>query len=213
MNLIQKVLSFKNIIFDLGGVIIDLEVERTVLAFAELAGKSPSQIRENYHQQPEFIEFEMGNITEQQFRLAVNKIFGLQAADSEIDRCWNAMLVDLPKAKLELLIQLKEQFRVSLLSNTNSIHIEYVNKKMIPVVYPITSLDYFFHYTHYSHLMRKRKPGAEIFKQLLAENEFDPKQTIFLDDNSDNIKTADSLGIQTKLVEHPDQVFQFFNHL
>ena len=190
-----------------------MDVERTFLAFAKLSARSQQQIRNVYPQRAEFLAYEKGEITDQQFRSAVKDIFDSQVSDDEIDKCWNAMLVDLPVSKLDLLRGLKKNYTVSLISNTNGIHIDYVNTRMLPANTGFAVLDDYFHFAYYSHVVRKRKPEPEIFIQVLEENNFQPSQTIFLDDNSENIKAAASLGLQTKLVDYPNQVFEFFNEL
>ena len=81
---------------------------------------------------------------------------------------------------------------------------------MLPVQSERLSLSDYFHFPYYSHLLRMRKPNEEIFTYVLDQHSFDPGQTLFLDDNPDNIRTASNLGIQTVLVQHPDQVHDFF---
>lgn len=184
-------------------------MERTIDAFAQLSGKSPVQIETAYTQHLEFYAYEKGELSDHQFRIVLRKIFEITAADDDLDRCWNAMLVDLPKAKLELLEALKEKYTVTVLSNTNNIHLEYINKNMLPVS-SAPSLDFYFHKQYYSHQLGKRKPEPDIYIQLLDETGFDPKQTLFLDDRVENLKAAEALGIQTRQVEHPNQVFDFF---
>jgi putative hydrolase of the HAD superfamily len=84
---------------------------------------------------------------------------------------------------------------------------------MLPKVSEQIKLDAYFHGTYYSHLVGKRKPEPIIFQQVLEENGFVPQETVFLDDNTENIQSAARLGIQTFLVKHPDGVFDFFNTL
>lgn len=213
MAFIEYALTIKNVIFDLGGVIIDLSVERTVHALADLAGKSPAEIYAAYHAHPEFMAYEKGQLTDAQFRTALQQIFNFKASDSSIDRCWNAMLVDLPKGKLDLLTTLKDQFSVAVLSNTNAIHLRYVDEIMLPPVSDFDSLNHYFHLHYYSHHMGKRKPDVEIFEQVLDESHFIPGQTLFLDDNPDNIAAALTLGIRAQQIKHPDDVYELFNTL
>lgn len=206
-------MGLKNIIFDLGGVIIDLSVEKTIHEFAKLSGKTPGQIEQTYQQHREFLEYEKGNLTDHQFREFVQRIFNFKASAEEIDLAWNAMLVDLPKSKLDTLLSLKERFKTSVLSNTNNIHLGYINQNMLPDLASFPSLDHYFHVAYYSHQVKKRKPDAEIFMQVISENGFTPAETIMLDDNVDNIKAAANLGLQTKLIESPNQAVGFLKTL
>lgn len=203
----------KNLIFDLGGVIIDLAPMRTVEAFAVLSGVRPEAVREAYLTGPEFFAYERGEISDMEFRRAVKRLLKFDTADDTFDQAWNAMLVDLPRAKLNLLDNLRHQFRVTLLSNTNNIHLDFVNRQMLPKVSDRLTLDEYFHTPYYSHQMGKRKPDAAIFQQVLQENNFIPEETLFLDDNPENIQAAARLGIQAFLVKHPDEVIHFFNRL
>jgi glucose-1-phosphatase len=119
------------------------------------------------------------------------------------------MLRGLPLNKLQLLLRLKERYQSVLLSNTNNIHLEYINTKLLPA--GETTLDPYFHRAYYSHRMHKRKPDAEIFEQVLHENNFQPHETLFLDDNAENIAGAKKLGIQTVHVITPDLILDYFH--
>lgn len=206
-------MKVKNLIFDLGGVIIDLSPARTVDAFAALSGVGPDDVQKAYKAEPEFFAYERGEISDTEFRAAVQRILSFETTVNEFDRAWNAMLVDLPVSKLKLLEELKHQYTVTLLSNTNNIHIDFVNRVMLPPVSDKTGLNDYVHVPYYSHLMGKRKPDPEIFHQVLEENAFNPSETLFFDDSPENIQAASRLGIQTVLVKHPDQVLKFFNAL
>ncbi len=206
-------MKVKNLIFDLGGVIIDLSPVRTVDAFSALSGVAPDDVRKAYLTELEFFAYERGEISDMEFRTAVQRILSFETTVHEFDRAWNAMLVDLPKAKLNLLDSLRSKFRVTLLSNTNNIHLDFVNQQMLPKVSEQIKLDAYFHGTYYSHLVGKRKPEPIIFQQVLEENGFVPQETVFLDDNPENIQSAARLGIQTFLVKNPDEVFDFFDAL
>ncbi|MBX2963497.1 MAG: HAD family phosphatase [Cyclobacteriaceae bacterium] len=202
--------TFKNLIFDLGGVIIDLSVNRTIQAFCTLSGFTEQQVQQAYGEHPEFFAYERGEISDEQFRASLKRFFSIAASDEAIDHAWNAMLVGLPKAKLELLEQLGNKFSVGVLSNTNNIHLSFVNQQLLPSVSSAASLNDYFHIHYYSHLVGKRKPELEIFEQVLSENGFYPEETLFLDDNKENIEAAEALGIKTFWVKHPDSVFEFF---
>jgi FMN phosphatase YigB (HAD superfamily) len=202
-------MQFRNLIFDLGGVIIDLSVDETVKAFSWLSGLSAQQIYDRYHSHPEFLAYEKGELTDDEFREAVKRIFSFDATVEDFDRCWNAMLLGLPVKKLALLEHLRSGFSLTVLSNTNSIHLRHVDEAILPKVAHGKSLNDYFHHHYYSHLVRKRKPEPEIFIQVLDENRFEPNETLFLDDNADNIKSAKAVGLNAWLVDHPDRVFEY----
>jgi putative hydrolase of the HAD superfamily len=204
-------MAIKNLIFDLGGVILDLSVKDTLESFSTLSGLSLQKAKELFVSSPEFELYEKGAIDDKEFRQFVRKLYNVSVSDDALDKCWNAMLMGLPKSKLDLLLELKKQYNVYLLSNTNNIHLTYINNVIIPPVTGGNSLDDFFHRSYYSHLMGMRKPDAEIFRQVLDDNNLTAGETLFLDDNADNITGAAQVGIQTVHVTHPDLIIEYFN--
>lgn len=203
--------NIKNLIFDLGGVILDLSVASTLESFARLSGMDRARVETLYASTPGFIQYEKGLINDADFRDSVREAFGVNASDTQLDDAWNAMLLGIPIAKLQLLTRLMDKYRVFLLSNTNNIHLQHINNVMMPGVTGDTSLDPFFHKTYYSHIMQKRKPDAEIFEQVLQENNLEPGETLFLDDHPKNIEGAAAVGIQTLHVVSPDLMLTYFH--
>ena len=203
--------SLKNLIFDLGGVILDLSVDHTLESFARLSNLPKDQVQDLYVSTPGFLQYEKGAIDDRAFRDFVRATFSISADDAAIDECWNAMLRGIPEMKLDLLIRLQREFRVFLLSNTNAIHLEYINGVMLAGGSRKRMLDDYFHKAYYSHRMGKRKPDAEIFEQVLEENNLIPEQTLFLDDYAVNIEGAKSLGIKTVHVTSPHLILDYFH--
>jgi len=203
--------AVKNLIFDLGGVILDLSVDTSLSSFANLSGIEKSTVKRLFASSPEFELYEKGGISNEEFRAFVKKLYSIDAPDETLDACWNAMLLGFPKKKLELLETLKVKYNVYLLSNTNDIHLQHINNILLPQVNHHTSLDDFFHRAYYSHRMKKRKPDAEIFEQVLSEGNFVPSETLFLDDNQSNVEGAAKLGIKTVHVVSPDMIFDYFS--
>lgn len=196
------------LIFDLGGVIVDLEPERTLTTFATLANRSVNEITAMYTMHPCFYAFETGRVGEEEFRSEVREIFKINANDTEIDRCWNAMLLGIPSEKLTMLTRLKKQFTTLILSNTNSIHLSYINE----VILKGQSLGAYVHHAHYSHRLGMRKPEREIFEYVLNAHSLIPDQTFFMDDNADNINAAKALGLSAMLIEHPERVTDLYKN-
>jgi putative hydrolase of the HAD superfamily len=202
--------SIKNLIFDLGGVILDLSVDSTLQSFSELAKIDHTTVKKLFISSKGFESYEKGEISDAEFRDFVRKLYNIDASDEKLDACWNAMLLDIPLEKLKLLETLKTKYNVYLLSNTNNIHVHYINTILLPRIEK-TSLDDFFHRSFYSHQMKKRKPDLEIFQEVLDEGNFKPEETLFLDDNSDNVQGAGKLGIKTVHVVNPDMILDYFN--
>lgn len=207
----MSVSSVKNLIFDLGGVILDLSVDHTLESFSSLSGLSKERIQEIYYSEAGFLAYEKGEIDDDAFREFVRKTFSIQADDATIDESWNAMLRGIPPVKLDLLTRLREPFRVFLLSNTNSIHVHHINNVMLRNIPGARNLEHYFDRAYYSHTMGKRKPDAEIFEQVLEENDLDPRETLFLDDYAINIEGANAVGIRTLHVTSPTLILDYFH--
>ena len=203
--------SVKTLIFDLGGVILDLSVAHTLDSFADLSKMPREKVHDLYLSAPGFLDYEKGAIDDRTFRDFVRKTYAISAADQDIDQAWNAMLRGIPAQKLDLLTRLQSEFQVFLLSNTNAIHIQHINEVILPGGKENRTLDSYFHKAYYSHRMRKRKPDAEIFEQVIEENNLLPEQTLFLDDYAINIEGAKAVGIKTVHVTSPNLILDYFH--
>lgn len=201
-------LPYRNLIFDLGGVIINLDPQRTVEAFANLAGMPPEALKP-WMNEPFFHAFEKGAMSDAAFRAQVRQALSVSCADEEIDHAWNAMLLDIPPARLQLLRSLAAHHRLFLLSNTNTIHFRSFQAQ-VKNVSGLDSLQAYFEQTYYSHQLRMRKPDTEIYQHVLADAGLTAAETLFLDDNEANLAGARRVGIQTFHVHHPDAIFSFF---
>lgn len=201
--------GFKNIIFDLGGVILNLSVERTHQAFAQLSGLPVTEIKSRVHHGPFFQDYERGLITDTEFRSHLRETLQINANDAQLDTAWNAMLLDIPHERFSLLERLKKKYQLFLLSNTNEIHRKFFNQ-VVEQSSGKPNIDYYFHYAYFSHVLNLSKPDVAIYQHVLNEQKLLPHQTVFLDDNLDNLTGAARTGLQTFHVQHPNQIFDFF---
>lgn len=186
--------NIQNIIFDLGGVLLDIDYQKTVEEFEKCGIMTFEQEFIQSHQSDFFQQFEKGEKTEEEFYEYVQKIYPLSI--SQIQSCWNAMLLRIPLRRLQILQQLQLHYNTFLLSNTNSIHEKAFNT-MLREVCGFNTLAVFFDKIYYSHHLGMRKPDREIFEFILSENQLNPERTLFIDDSIQHIVTAQSLGIQT----------------
>lgn len=201
--------EIKNIIFDLGGVIINLSVQETYQAFSRLSNISLSEMKILVHSNSFFREYEKGHISDDQFRNELRSFLKVQVSDKELDDAWNAMLLDIPVQRIRLLEKLKSEFNLFLLSNTNNIHLQCFNAQVRQVTGQ-QSLDIYFHQAYYSHLVKMAKPDIEIYQHVIENNKLVPHQTLFLDDNIENLEGAKKAGIQTFHIQYPDLIFSLF---
>jgi putative hydrolase of the HAD superfamily len=203
--------QIKNIIFDLGGVIINLDMPATAKAFTELAQKYEVSQTDFHAEHPVFKEFEIGAISAQSFRNTIKDLLHKNISDAEIDFAWNAMLLDIPAERLALLSALKSKYNTFLFSNTNEIHYHAFNKILFDV-HGYNLLDDFFQKAYYSHIMGKRKPNADSFLQILNENNLHPAETLFLDDTQMHLDGAAQLGIHTQKVTAENSILEILKN-
>lgn len=188
--------KYKNIIFDLGGVLLNIDYSLVTKAFSALGLSNFDELYSKAHQTKLFDLYEKGQISSEAFRNHVKTCFSTLIDDSTIDKAWNAMLLDLPPERLHLLQQLKTGHRIFLLSNTNDIHIQYINN-YLKETFGINDLSGYFEKVYLSYEVGMRKPDAEIFELVLSENNLDPNETLFIDDSIQHIEGAKKLGIHT----------------
>ena len=179
----------KAIIFDLGGVILDISYNETIKKFKEIG---LTNIYTSHSQDHLFNLLETGHIQEDEFLLTLQKMTQ-NVSKEEIKFAWNSMILNLPDKNLKLLSLLKKKFKLFLLSNTNNIHINYF-KEMIGQ----KKWDMFsdvFEKIYFSHKIGVRKPDFLSFQIILDENKLDPQDVFFIDDSSQHINAAKKLEI------------------
>ena len=199
----------KNLIFDFGGVIIDIEPIRVGQSFREMGVKNIEKVHELAVSRGLYLDLEKGLITPAAFRDGMREVSGLKFTDEQIDNAWNSMIINFPRSRFDLLKQLKENYNVYLLSNTNEIHYNYFNKYVINN-FGVKSLDDFFTGCFYSHQMKMRKPDLEIYSKMLETGKINPSESLYIDDLEENILAGRELGIRG-IAHHPDEeVNQYF---
>ena len=185
----------KNIIFDLGQVLLDLDKKRCLDAFSKVSFTTAGKLLEQNERSQFFGAYECGDITSAEFRNAVRDMCTTACSDNERDAIWNSMLVIIPKEKLQLLIELRKNYQICLLSNTNEIHWNYVTTHFFEQqgINPETCFDHIF----LSYKIREKKPSQAIYLKALDEGNMKPEETLFIDDLEENCHAAAALGIQT----------------
>ncbi len=204
--------NIKNIIFDYGNVIFSLDFAKSQEAWKELGIDNANDFYSHKIQDPVFTAFERGDIDAIGFRERIKEITRKpNLTDQQIDHAWNSLLVGIPQGNHELILNLKSKYRTFLLSNINEIHFDHI-MKYLKDDFGFESNDHLFEKIYYSHLLGKRKPEAEIFEQVLMENNLDPAETLFIDDSPQHIEGAKKLGINTYLMTAPDTIKALFKN-
>ncbi len=187
--------GIENIIFDLGGVILDIDYQLTVAEFKKLGIDNFDEIFSQYKQSTLSDNFETGRITELEFYEGIKTISGKNFSFQESKNAWNALLLELPKERIILLKKLSKNYRLFLFSNTNQTHYnEFITKVE-------SDFNTIFEKVYYSHQFGKRKPDADSFLTILKENNLVANETLFVDDSIQHIESANSLGINTLLIQ------------
>jgi len=201
--------GIKHIIFDLGGVILNINYQLTYNAFQELGVKDFTSLYNQFTLNSLFGDLETGRIEKVEFLAEMQKHTPEGTTDQQIIDAWNAMLLDFPVRRLQILQQLRQHYGLYLLSNTNAIHHEAFNH-ILQQSRGIPSLDVFFDKAYYSHLMGLRKPDKESYQLVLEENGLNPSETLFIDDTLPNIEGAKLVGLQTLHLLPPKTIADIF---
>lgn len=188
--------NIRHIIFDLGGVLLNLDTQKTAEAFKGLGIEHFAIWQQRPEVQDLFIQFELGLMGRTVFFESVNRLSGKELNPLDTANAWNAMLLEFPLRRLQILQQLQIHFDLVLLSNTNEIHEECFNAKLKTQT-GFNNLNVFFDKVYLSHRLGLRKPDSEIFKRVLSETGFQAEYSLFIDDLAENVTAAAALGIQT----------------
>lgn len=187
----------KNIVFDFGGVLLDLHYERTFEALSDLMGVALDRQDIPEELATAFTKYEKGLLQTETFMWNIQKHAAKQITEPhKIIKAWNAMLLGWNADRLPWLLRLKEQYRTFILSNTNELHIQWVRKDL-KAKHGLEDFEStYFEHVYYSHDMGMRKPDAVIYEAVLAERNLVAGETLFIDDTYENVLAAQSVGIR-----------------
>ena len=199
--------NIKAIIFDLGGVILNINYQNTIDAFKKLGVKNPESFYSKKKQINLFNKFEIGKINIKEFLLELQKAT-YNASVKEVKHAWNSMLLDLPENRVNLLTKINESYSIFLLSNTNAIHISEFKKTLGENEY--VKFYNLFKKVYFSHKIGLRKPHVEAFKLILDENKLPAHKVLFIDDSLQHIQGAKKIGIKTHHLKDNDEIATLF---
>ena len=200
-----------NIIFDLGGVILDID-ENVVYKELEKMGIEISELAHSKEFMEILSKFDTGIYTAATFRKKTKQFIGQEKmTDQKFDSIWNAMLLDIPRERIEAIEKVKKHYKIFLMSNTNVIHYDlYVRDLQLRFGYH--EFDELFNKSYFSFAEHLEKPNPRFFELILDHEHLLPEETLFIDDTAVNIKVAKSLGIRTYHIGRDELVRNLFEN-
>lgn len=198
------------IIFDLGGVILNIDYTKTSDEFKKLGCTNFDELYSQASQKGLFDDFETGKISTPAFINQLLDFLPPNTTANQVVAAWNAMLLDFPNENLSFLEQIKEKKNTYLLSNTNEIHIKAFNRKLEQQVGKQSLHSYFIN-TYFSNEIGLRKPHPETFEYVCKQNSLIPNRTLFIDDSIQHIEGAKKIGLQTLHLAKNDSILNHFN--
>lgn len=202
----------KNIIFDLGGVIINLDTNKTIAEFNKLSYMPFEAIYTQAGQSELFDNFDKGLISTEEFFYQIRKQIRYEGPDHELLRAWNAMLLDVPEKRLDILVTMKQNYNTFLLSNTCEPHIAAFEQDLY-LKHGVKNFNDYFDEVYYSCRLGMRKPNKEIFEFVLEKNNLKPEETVFIDDSIQHVKGAGECGISAFLLPKGEEIGDFLKGL
>jgi len=199
--------TIQHIIFDLGGIFVNLNYAHTASAFRQLGVSNFDELFTQHHANPLFAKLETGEVSEEEFYQQIRAITSVPLTDAQIAEAWNAMLLDMPMERIVWLQQVARQYPIYLFSNTNSIHYQQLMKIFRR---DLGTIDFngLFRFAGYSHQLGYRKPNAASFRLLLQQLNIEPHHTLFIDDTPGNIQGAQEMGLHTLFLPPPQHVLE-----
>lgn len=194
-NLIKNE-KIENVIFDLGGVLLDIDFKQTALAFEKIGIADFNKLFSSIKPNPIYYDFEKGLVHPDDFRKLIKQEIKLNVSDQDFDFAWNALLGNYTDERLKIALELKKTHRTFLLSNTNIIHCWNYTENL-KTNHNIEKLDHLFEKAYFSFDVKMRKPDAEIYEFVLQDSKLKAEKTLFIDDFIENIEAAKKLGIKT----------------
>jgi len=203
--------GIRNIIFDLGGVLLNIDPKKTIEAFGKLGMEQLVGDKGLSYDHDIFYQMEQGQITPDEFRKGVIELLPNRVSFQEIDAAWTAMLLDFPAIRVKLVKNLRKDFKIYLFSNTNAIHVEkfhaiFRNQHEFEVS---TLFDKDF----YSNEIGYRKPSPESYQEIIRLSGINPEESLFIDDSLQNVESAIASGLKGYWLEPGQKVEEIFQKL
>ena len=195
----KTIKGIKNLLFDQGGVIVDIERDRCLEELRRLGMEAPERFVGLYKQDGPFFALENGDITLDEFHDALRPLMPSGVTNEQMDYAFSSFIVGIPLHRLQALRQLRKRYKTYILSNTNPLMFEGV----IARNFAQEGLDVnaYFDGVTVSYLAHSNKPDRKIFDYAIATMGIVPEETLFFDDGQENLDAASRLGFKTARVE------------
>jgi len=205
-----QVAQIRNIIFDLGGVLLNINPLLSLLEFANISKTDPEELKNRLASERVFEKFDTGALSPDGFRAELCRIMDYKASDTQIDDAWNILLLDFPAARVEMLKELRKNYRIFLLSNTNIIHfLKYTGDFYSTYGVPMAEL---FDKLFLSYEIGIHKPDAGIYTHVLQNVALEAEECVFIDDSLANVDAARILGMKGIHIANGRDVTRYFDN-
>jgi putative hydrolase of the HAD superfamily len=206
----MNIQNFEAILFDLGGVILNIDYQLTARAFEEIGLENFDELYSKAQQSGLFDQFEVGAISQQHFINELLPYLPAGTSPNKVVAAWNAMILEFPGENLNLLNKIKVKKPIFLLSNTNEIHVQHFHRKLALNSVNET-LHPYFEKVYFSNELGMRKPHSETFDFVCKENNLSPAKTLFIDDSIQHIEGAKKIGLQTYHLSNGETITDLFS--
>lgn len=200
----------KNLLLDMGGVILDVSYQRVIETFKSYGIENFDKVYTQARQVEIIDLFEEGKCSAEEFRDGVRKLVGKELSDEQIDKAWFSMILEIPRDVIQLLGVLKLKYRLFLFSNTNVLHIEYLKKEFERQL----GFDLFncvFDKAFFSNEIHHRKPHPESFKYVLEQAGIEAEETLFIDDSKQHLEGASKVGLNTYWLTNGETLIDLYD--
>ncbi len=201
--------NIKNIIFDLGGVVIDIDFELTFKALAELSPYSLDETKKIMGELNIWDIYERGELSDNEFIKTLKKELKITAYNDKVIAAWNALLLQIPKERIELIRTLNNKYQTYVLSNTSLYHIIGLNQILKDSSGDLSLHSVMNNTIYFSYEINRRKPDLDIYEFVIKDANITPSETVFLDDNLDNVLAAREAGLNAIHVEVPETIMHY----
>ncbi len=189
-------MEIDNIIFDFGGVILDIDPKLTVSEFQKLGYEDVEKLQSEAFYNEIILKFELGLLSPDEFRNRIRTFVAMDLTDAQIDHAWNTLLSKLEKERIQILEAAAKHYTLFMLSNSNAIHYDFFVKDLKDH-FGYEDFDALFKKAYFSFRLHLHKPNTDIYQYVIGQEKIDPSKTLFIDDRADNIEGARNAGLKT----------------